>query len=127
MIETITQYKELILLIISSVTAVIVAVITAYRQVIATLKDTEELKAETMNLITKAENSPRELLHSLVNKPEINNLTDGLNKAQIVAHSLQERRPDLLRKLKINNLSKTLDFVQTVYNLGKPLVKLLRK
>ena len=80
-----------------------------------------------MSLITKAETKPKEIFHSLVNKPEITGLTDGLDKAKLVATALQERRPDLVKKLKIKDIGKTLDFVQTVYNLGKPLVKLLRK
>lgn len=107
---------------IVAITALVLAAIAAYRQIMQAWKTRNELVQETLPLIAQAKVQPLELLNSLVEKPAVNVLTDE-GKNTIVSRALMERKPGLLKKLKLKDILDVGSFVTSVYSGVKPLIK----
>lgn len=111
---------------IVALTALILAAIAAYRQIMQAWKTRKELTEETLPLIAQARVQPIDLLNSLVEKPRVNVLTNE-GKNTIVSQALIERNPSLLKKLKLRDIVEVGGFVTSVYSGVKPLIKGLER
>ena len=111
---------------VAAIVALAVAGIAAYKKIME-LINTAKLTQAAVPLITEAETKPLDLLNSLVNKPQVNVLSnEGLNT--IVSQALVEREPKLLKKLKLKDIIEVGGFVSNVYqSIAKPLIKGLKK
>lgn len=113
---------------IAAVVALILAVITAYRQIKQAWeqRNAEALQEAVIPLITQAETKPLDLLNSLVDKPNVNILTNE-GKQNVVIQALKEREPKLLKKLKLKDAIQIGSFISSVYQTVKPVIKGLKK
>ncbi len=92
------------------------------------LADKELMKSATP-LITQAEKNPLELMHSLVQKDNIDvkELSQNELKNSVVVQALKEREPKLLKKAKLNDAFQIADWVSKTYQIVKPIIKGLKK
>lgn len=113
---------------IAAVVALILAVIAAYRQIKQAWeqRNAEALQEAVIPLITQAETKPLDLLNSLVDKPNVNILTNE-GKQNVVIQALKEREPKLLKKLKLKDAIQIGSFISSVYQTVKPVIKGLKK
>jgi len=111
-------------LLIVTIVSLLLAAIAAYKQIKAAWKEAarKELRDATTPLIAKAETSPLELLNSLVNKPDVNPLSNE-GRRTIVTQALKERKPGLLKKLKLKDAVDIGQFISGVYGTIKPMIK----
>lgn len=128
-LQAIIRNIELITTIVVSVSALIVLIITKYKEAIDILKAKKELTAATIPLIGEAKTNAIGLAETLVNKDAVNfspallrNEPDDTKK-NVVAQALIEREPKLLRKLKLKDLFQVGNFVSGVYQTVKPIIK----
>ena len=111
-----------------AITALILAAIAAYKQIKAAWeqRNAQALQDAVIPLITQAETKPLDLLNSLVDKPNVNILTNE-GKQNVVIQALKEREPKLLKKLKLKDAIQIGGFISGVYQTIKPVIKGLKK
>ena len=120
---------ELVIAILTSLGVLIGVIIAEYKKIRQMLADKELMKSATP-LITQAEKNPLELMHSLVQKENIEaneNMTQNELKNSVVVQALKEREPKLLKKAKLNDAFQIADWVSKTYQIVKPIIKGLKK
>ena len=119
---------ELVIAILTSLGVLIGVIISEYKKIRQMLADKELMKSATP-LITQAEKNPLELMHSLVQKDNIDvkELSQNELKNSVVVQALQEREPKLLKKAKLNDAFQIADWVSKTYQIVKPIIKGLKK
>jgi hypothetical protein len=119
---------ELVIAILTSLGVLIGVIIAEYKKIRQMLADKELMKSATP-LITQAEKNPLELMHSLVQKDNIDvkELSQNELKNSVVVQALQEREPKLLKKAKLNDAFQIADWVSKTYQIVKPIIKGLKK
>lgn len=119
---------ELVIAILTSIGVLIGVIISEYKKIRQMLADKELMKSATP-LITQAEKNPLELMHSLVQKDNIDvkELSQNELKNSVVVQALKEREPKLLKKAKLNDAFQIADWVSKTYQIVKPIIKGLKK
>ena len=119
---------ELVIAILTSLGVLIGVIISEYKKIRQMLADKELMKSATP-LITQAEKNPLELMHSLVQKDNIDvkELSQNELKNSVVVQALKEREPKLLKKAKLNDAFQIADWVSKTYQIVKPIKKGLKK
>ena len=119
---------ELVIAILTSLGVLIGVIIVEYKKIRQMLADKELMKSATP-LITQAEKNPLELMHSLVQKDNIDvkELSQNELKNSVVVQALKEREPKLLKKAKLNDAFQIADWVSKTYQIVKPIIKGLKK
>ena len=119
---------ELVIAILTSLGVLIGVIIVEYKKIRQMLADKELMKSATP-LITQAEKNPLELMHSLVQKDNIDvkELSQNELKNSVVVQALKEREPKLLKKAKLNDAYQITDWVSNTYQIVKPIIKGLKK
>jgi hypothetical protein len=119
---------ELVIAILTSIGVLIGVIISEYKKIRQMLADKELMKS-AMPLITQAEKNPLELMHSLVQKDNIDvkELSQNELKNSVVVQALKEREPKLLKKAKLNDAFQIADWVSKTYQIVKPIIKGLKK
>lgn len=119
---------ELVIAILTSLGVLIGVIISEYKKIRQMLADKELMKSATP-LITQAEKNPLELMHSLVQKDNIDvkELSQNELKNSVVVQALKEREPKLLKKAKLNDAFQIADWVSKTYQIVKPIIKGLKK
>ena len=119
---------ELVIAILTSLGVLIGVIIAEYKKIRQMLADKELMKSVTP-LITQAEKNPLELMHSLVQKDNIDvkELSQNELKNSVVVQALKEREPKLLKKAKLNDAFQIADWVSKTYQIVKPIIKGLKK
>ena len=119
---------ELVIAILTSLGVLIGVIIAEYKKIRQMLADKELMKSATP-LITQAEKNPLELMHSLVQKDNIDvkELSQNELKNSVVVQALKEREPKLLKKAKLNDAFQIADWVSKTYQIVKPIIKGLKK
>lgn len=119
---------ELVIAILTSLGVLIGVIIVEYKKIRQMLADKELMKS-AMPLITQAEKNPLDLLHSLVQKDNIDvkELSQNELKNSVVVQALKEREPKLLKKAKLNDAFQIADWVSKTYQIVKPIIKGLKK
>ena len=119
---------ELVIAILTSLGVLIGVIIAEYKKIRQMLADKELMKS-AMPLITQAEKNPLELMHSLVQKDNIDvkELSQNELKNSVVVQALKEREPKLLKKAKLNDAFQIADWVSKTYQIVKPIIKGLKK
>ena len=119
---------ELVIAILTSIGVLIGVIISEYKKIRQMLADKELMKSATP-LITQAEKNPLELMHSLVQKENIDvkELSQNELKNSVVVQALKEREPKLLKKAKLNDAFQIADWVSKTYQIVKPIIKGLKK
>lgn len=119
---------ELVIAILTSLGVLIGVIIAEYKKIRQMLADKELMKS-AMPLITQAEKNPLDLLHSLVQKDNIDvkELSQNELKNSVVVQALKEREPKLLKKAKLNDAFQIADWVSKTYQIVKPIIKGLKK
>lgn len=119
---------ELVIAILTSIGVLIGVIISEYKKIRQMLADKELMKS-AMPLITQAEKNPLELMHSLVQKDNIDvkELSQNELKNSVVVQALQEREPILLKQAKLNDAFQIADWVSKTYQIVKPIIKGLKK
>jgi hypothetical protein len=89
-----------------------------------------ELLTDITPLITQAEEHPQQLLQQLVNKPFLDtplaaNTNEGKNS--LVTQALIERNPSLLKKAKLTDALSVANWVSSVYQIVKPIIKGIKR
>ena len=113
---------------IAAIVSLVVAGIVAYKKIMALINDRELLEVAAP-LIGVAENSPLEIFHSLQEKPPLCsiNASNNIDKTSIVAQALIEKKPSLLKKMKLNDALQVGNWVSQAYQIVKPLIKSIKK
>ena len=119
---------ELVIAILTSIGVLIGVIISEYKKIRQMLADKELMKSATP-LITQAEKNPLELMHSLVQKDNIDvkELSQNELKNSVVVQALKEREPKLLKQAKLNDAFQIADWVSKTYQIVKPIIKGLKK
>ena len=119
---------ELVIAILTSIGVLIGVIISEYKKIRQMLADKELMKS-AMPLITQAEKNPLELMHSLVQKDNIDvkELSQNELKNSVVVQALKEREPKLLKQAKLNDAFQIADWVSKTYQIVKPIIKGLKK
>ena len=119
---------ELVIAILTSIGVLIGVLISEYKKIRQMLADKELMKSATP-LITQAEKNPLELMHSLVQKDNIDvkELSQNELKNSVVVQALQEREPKLLKQAKLKDAFQIADWVSKTYQIVKPIIKGLKK
>jgi hypothetical protein len=119
---------ELVIAILTSIGVLIGVLISEYKKIRQMLADKELMKS-AMPLITQAEKNPLDLLHSLVQKDNIDvkELSQNELKNSVVVQALQEREPKLLKQAKLKDAFQIADWVSKTYQIVKPIIKGLKK
>jgi len=119
---------ELVIAILTSIGVLIGVIISEYKKIRQMLADKELMKS-AMPLITQAEKNPLELMHSLVQKDNIDvkELSQNELKNSVVVQALQEREPKLLKQAKLKDAFQIADWVSKTYQIVKPIIKGLKK
>lgn len=119
---------ELVIAILTSIGVLIGVIISEYKKIRQMLADKELMKSATP-LITQAEKNPLELMHSLVQKDNIDvkELSQNELKNSVVVQALQEREPKLLKQAKLKDAFQIADWVSKTYQIVKPIIKGLKK
>lgn len=119
---------ELVIAILTSLGVLIGVIIAEYKKIRQMLADKELMKSATP-LITQAEKNPLELMHSLVQKDNIDvkELSQNELKNSVVVQALQEREPKLLKQAKLKDAFQIADWVSKTYQIVKPIIKGLKK
>jgi len=119
---------ELVIAILTSIGVLIGVLISEYKKIRQMLADKELMKS-AMPLITQAEKNPLELMHSLMQKDNIDvkELSQNELKNSVVVQALQEREPKLLKQAKLNDAFQIADWVSKTYQIVKPIIKGLKK
>lgn len=119
---------ELVIAILTSIGVLIGVLISEYKKIRQMLADKELMKS-AMPLITQAEKNPLELMHSLVQKDNIDvkELSQNELKNSVVVQALQEREPILLKQAKLKDAFQIADWVSKTYQIVKPIIKGLKK
>ena len=119
---------ELVIAILTSIGVLIGVIISEYKKIRQMLADKELMKS-AMPLITQAEKNPLELMHSLVQKDNIDvkELSQNELKNSVVVQALKEREPKLLKKAKLNDAFQIADWVSKTYQIVKPIIKGLKR
>ena len=119
---------ELVIAILTSLGVLIGVIISEYKKIRQMLADKELMKSATP-LITQAEKNPLELMHSLVQKDNIDvkELSQNELKNSVVVQALQEREPKLLKQAKLKDAFQIADWVSKTYQIVKPIIKGLKK
>ena len=119
---------ELVIAILTSLGVLIGVIIAEYKKIRQMLADKELMKSATP-LITQAEKNPLELMHSLVQKDNIDvkELSQNELKNSVVVQALKEREPKLLKKAKLNDAFQIADWVSKTNQIVKPIIKGLKK
>lgn len=122
---------ELVIAILTSLGVLIGVIIAEYKKIRQMLADKELMKSATP-LITQAEKNPLELMHSLVQKDnidvkELSHQSQNKLKNSVVVQALKEREPKLLKKAKLNDAFQIADWVSETYQIVKPIIKGLKK
>ena len=119
---------ELVIAILTSIGVLIGVLISEYKKIRQMLADKELMKS-AMPLITQAEKNPLELMHSLMQKDNIDvkELSQNELKNSVVVQALQERDPKLLKQAKLNDAFQIADWVSKTYQIVKPIIKGLKK
>ena len=119
---------ELVIAILTSIGVLIGVLISEYKKIRQMLADKELMKS-AMPLITQAEKNPLELMHSLVQKDNIDvkELSQNELKNSVVVQALQEREPKLLKQAKLKDAFQIADWVSKTYQIVKPIIKGLKK
>lgn len=119
---------ELVIAILTSIGVLIGVIIAEYKKIRQMLADKELMKSATP-LITQAEKNPLELMHSLVQKDNIDvkELSQNELKNSVVVQALQEREPKLLKQAKLKDAFQIADWVSKTYQIVKPIIKGLKK
>lgn len=141
--QTIIDYLSQIQNLIAVLAAIILAAIAYYWQIKAALgKAKTELANIAMPMIGKAEDSPAELLRTIVDKPANLNqsitavtplfINSNEGKNLIVSSAAFEKakteKPKLLKKLGISSISDMIPFISNVYQFAaKPIIKAMKK
>lgn len=128
--NTIIEYLTQIETLIGLISAVIIAGIVAYKRIRSEWNARNELIKVAGDLIGQAEEAPYSLANSIAGLPTIiGDISPDSNegKRNIVAQALVEREPKLLKKLKISDAIGAAKFVNSIYPLFKPLIKVLKK
>ena len=132
---------ELAIVIVGMLGALALAAIKVYRDIMNAIKANlvnleaysdakDELKAAVTGYITTAATDPVKLVKSLDSKMGLNlNFEHPNNLNPLVTKAVQEKSPDLLKKvgISVDNALAVSNLVQSVYNLIKPSIKLLKK
>ena len=119
---------ELVIAILTSIGVLIGVIFSEYKKIRQMLADKELMKS-AMPLITQAEKNPLELMHSLVQKDNIDvkELSQNELKNSVVVQALQEREPILLKQAKLKDAFQIADWVSKTYQIVKPIIKGLKK
>ena len=119
---------ELVIAILTSLGVLIGVIISEYKKIRQMLADKELMKSATP-LITQAEKNPLELMHSLVQKDNIDvkELSQNELKNSVVVQALKEREPKLLKQAKLKDAFQIADWVSKTYQIVKPIIKGLKK
>ena len=119
---------ELVIAILTSLGVLIGVIISEYKKIRQMLADKELMKSATP-LITQAEKNPPDLMHSLVQKDNIDvkELSQNELKNSVVVQALQEREPKLLKQAKLKDAFQIADWVSKTYQIVKPIIKGLKK
>jgi len=119
---------ELVIAILTSIGVLIGVIISEYKKIRQMLADKELMKS-AMPLITQAEKNPLELMHSLVQKDNIDvkELSQNELKNSVVVQALKEREPKLLKQAKLKDAFQIADWVSKTYQIVKPIIKGLKK
>jgi len=119
---------ELVIAILTSIGVLIGVLISEYKKIRQMLADKELMKS-AMPLITQAEKNPLELMHSLMQKDNIDvkELSQNELKNSVVVQALQEREPKLLKQAKLKDAFQIADWVSKTYQIVKPIIKGLKK
>lgn len=127
-LNTITQNIEAVTAIVVALSGLIALVITKYRELKAMLKATSELQKAANELYAVAETKPLSLYQELDNRPVILGAVDSNEgKTSIVAQALIERKPSLLKKMKLKDFASVASWVANSYQIVKPAIKVLTK
>ena len=127
-LNSITQNIEAITAIVIALSGLIALVITKYKELKAMLEATKELQTVASELYAMAETKPLSLYQELDNRPVILGAVDSNEgKNSIVAQALIERKPSLLKKMKLKDFASVASWVANSYQIIKPAIKVLTK
>ena len=115
---------------IGAVVGVVIAAVIAYHQIKNAFKDGIEKGAAIGALSVIAENDAEKLSEALkVNTfKDIKPTDDNVFKQNVVAQSIIEREPKLLKKMKLKDFLDVGNMVNNLYQgVIKPVVKLVKK
>ena len=125
-LNLITQNIEAITAIVIALSGLIALVITKYRELKSMLETTKELQKAANPLYATAETKPLFLYQELDNRPVILGAVDSNEgKNSIVTQALIERKPSLLKKLKLKDFLSVSKWVAENYQSVKPAIKAL--
>jgi hypothetical protein len=126
-LNLITQNIEAITAIVIALSGLIALVITKYRELKSMLETTKELQKAANPLYATAETKPLFLYQELDNRPVILGAVDSNEgKNSIVTQALIERKPSLLKKLKLKDFLSVSKWVAENYQIVKPAIKALK-
>lgn len=127
-LNSITQNIEAITTIVVALSGLIALVITKYKELKAMLEATKELQTAASELFAVAETKPLSLYQELDNRPPIIGAVDSNEgKNSIVTQALIERKPGLLKKLKLKDFASVGKWVAENYQVVKPVIKAFTK
>ena len=127
-INNIVEFLGGVETLIAAIVSLVIAGIVAYKKIMGLLNDKQLFKVAAP-LMGVAENAPLEIFHTLQDKPALCsiNATNNIDKNSIVAQALIEKKPSLLKKMKLNDALQVGNWVSQAYQLVKPLIKSIKK
>ena len=126
-LNSIAQNIEAVTAIVVALSGLIALVIAKYKELKAMLEATKELQTVASELYAQAEIKPLSLYQELETRPVILGAVDSNEgKTNIVAQALIERKPSLLKKLKLKDFASVASWVANGYQIVKPAIKALK-